>query len=165
MNQSLRGDGAGEDVDGYWPPPDERSVGDDDDDDFPLPKGSVPSRTAPLEPQIGSIKVPPRGGGVSSRKRAYDFSSDERLHIAEDGHRRANRGPTRQGRAQGVGRPPTLVPRVWVLSGIFFAQYFLLFPKITSVEFQDFWNCAEQVSNICSFSSPEFQLPAFSLLM
>ena len=26
--------------------------------------------------------VPPRGGGVSSRKIAYDFSSDERLHIA-----------------------------------------------------------------------------------
>ena len=40
--------------------------------------------------------VPPRGGGVSSRKLAYDFSSDERLHIVEDGHRRANRGPTRQ---------------------------------------------------------------------
>ena len=52
--------------------------------------------------------VPPRGGGVSSRKLAYDFSSDERLHIAEDGHRRANRGPTRQGarphpHGQGVG--------------------------------------------------------------
>ena len=43
--------------------------------------------------------VPPRGGGVSSRKLAYDFFSDERLHIAEDGHRRATRGPKRQGRA------------------------------------------------------------------
>ena len=31
----MRGDGAGEDVDGDWPPPDERSVGDDDGDDFP----------------------------------------------------------------------------------------------------------------------------------
>ena len=39
--------------------------------------------------------VLPRGGGVSSRKLAYDFSSDERLHIAEDGHRRPARGPTR----------------------------------------------------------------------
>ena len=52
--------------------------------------------------------VPPRGGGVSSRKVAYDFSLDERLHIAEDGHRRPARGPTRQGarphpRGQGVG--------------------------------------------------------------
>ena len=52
--------------------------------------------------------VPPRGVGVSSRKLAYDFSSDERLHIAEDGHWRATRGPTRQGvrphpRAQRVG--------------------------------------------------------------
>ena len=46
----LRGDGAGEDVDGDWLPPDERSVGDDDGDDFPLPEGSVPGRTAPPEP-------------------------------------------------------------------------------------------------------------------
>ena len=38
MNQGLRGDGAGEDVDGDWPPPDERSVGDDNGDDFPLPE-------------------------------------------------------------------------------------------------------------------------------
>ena len=45
--------------------------------------------------------VPPRGGGVSSRKLAYDFLSDERLHIAEDGHRRATRGPTRQGARPG----------------------------------------------------------------
>ena len=41
--------------------------------------------------------VPPRGGGVSSIKLAYDFVLNERLHIAEDGHRRATRGPTRQG--------------------------------------------------------------------
>ena len=38
----------------------------------------------------------------------------ERLHIAEDGHRRATRGPTRQGGApRGVRRAPTLVGRVW----------------------------------------------------
>ena len=30
----MRGDDAGEDVDGDWPPPDERCVGDDDSDDF-----------------------------------------------------------------------------------------------------------------------------------
>ena len=52
--------------------------------------------------------VPPRGGGVSFRKFAYEFFQGERLHIAEDGHWRANRGPTRQGahphpRGQGVG--------------------------------------------------------------
>ena len=29
------------------------------------------------------------------------FFSDERLHIAEDGHRRATRGPTRQGDVPG----------------------------------------------------------------
>ena len=91
MNQGLRGDGAGEDVDGDWPPPDERIVGDDDGDDFPLPGGSFPGRTASPEPQIGFAKVSPRGGGVSSRKLAYDFFLNERLHIAEDGHRRAMR--------------------------------------------------------------------------
>ena len=69
--------------------------------------------------------VPPRGGGVSSRKLAYDFSSDERLHIAEDGHRRANRGPTRQGRAQGVGRAPTLVGRVWPLLNFLRSVFFI----------------------------------------
>ena len=126
----------------------------------PLPEGSFPGRTALPEPQIGFAKFPPRGGGVSSRKLAYDFSSDERLHIVEDGHRRATRGPTRQG-----ARPPPSCPGCGSPLVFSFAQYFLLFPKITFVEFQDFWSCAEQVFNICSFSSPEFQLPAFSLLM
>ena len=96
------------------PPPDERSVGDDDGDDFPLPEGSVADRTAPPEPYIGSAKVPPRGGEVSSRELPYDFFLDKTLYIAKDGHQRATRGPMRQkafpgGRArphphgQGVG--------------------------------------------------------------
>ena len=46
----MRGDGVGEDVDGDWAPPNERSVGDDDSDDFPLPEGSFIGRTAPPEP-------------------------------------------------------------------------------------------------------------------
>ena len=46
----MRGDGAGEDVDGDCPSPDERSVGDDDGDDFPLPEGSFLGRTALSEP-------------------------------------------------------------------------------------------------------------------
>ena len=41
----MRGDGAGEDVDGDWPPPDERSVGDDDGDDFPLPGDVSPANS------------------------------------------------------------------------------------------------------------------------
>ena len=45
----MRGDGAGEDVDGDTPP-DERIIGDDVGDDFPLPDGSVPGRTALPEP-------------------------------------------------------------------------------------------------------------------
>ena len=42
-----------------------------------------------------SAKVPPRGGGVSSRKLAYDFFQGKSLHIEEDGHQRATRGPSR----------------------------------------------------------------------
>ena len=68
-------------------------------------------------------QVPPRGGGASSRNLAYDFFKGETLHIAEDGHLRAIRGPTRQGaRIVGVGAPPTLVARVWGPSGTSFAQ-------------------------------------------
>ena len=74
---------------------DERSVGDDDSDDFALPEGSFPGRTAPSEPLIGTAKFPPHGGGVSSGKMAYDFFLIGRLHIAEEGHRRATRGPMR----------------------------------------------------------------------
>ena len=72
-----------------------------------------------------------------------NFFQGKRHHIAEDGHRRTARGPTRQGRAQGVGRNPTLVARVWAPYGGFFRRYFLLIPKITYVKFQDFWSCAE----------------------
>ena len=80
--------------------------------------------------------VPPRGGGVSSRKLAYDFFFlIERLHIVGDGHRRATRGPRGRGHGQGVRRPPTLMARVWAPSDGFFRQYFLLIPKITSVKF------------------------------
>ena len=45
----MRGDGAIEDVDGYWPPKDERVVGDNDGLDFPSgrevpPAGSLRQR-------------------------------------------------------------------------------------------------------------------------
>ena len=60
----MRGDGVGEDGDEYWPPPDERIVGDDNGDDFPLPEGSVPGRTA-LPPRL----VPPRFRLVAAESR------------------------------------------------------------------------------------------------
>ena len=61
--------------------------------------------------------VPPRGGGVLSRKLAPDFFQGKSSHIAEDGHRR----PRRQGaRPVGVGVPPTLLAWVWATSGSFF---------------------------------------------
>ena len=52
-------------------------------------------------------------------------------------------GPQVRGRAQGVGRAPTLVDGGWPPSGTYFAQYFLYILKIIPMEFQDFWRCAE----------------------
>ena len=49
--------------------------------------------------------VPPRFRLVAAESRPESllmiFFSDERPHIAEDGHRRATRGPTRQGARPG----------------------------------------------------------------
>ena len=49
--------------------------------------------------------VPPRFRLVAAESRPESllmiFFSDERLHIAEDGHRRATRGPTSQGACLG----------------------------------------------------------------
>ena len=48
-----------------------------------------PSRreVSPAEQLYRSSRlVPPRGGGVSSRKLAHDFFQGKSLHIAEDGH-------------------------------------------------------------------------------
>ena len=64
--------------------------------------------------------VPPRGGEVSSRKLAYDFFSDERVHIAEDGHRRPARGPTRQGARPPPSWPGCRPPLVFSSLSIFF---------------------------------------------
>ena len=76
-------------------------------------------------------------------KACLRFFQGKRLHIAEDGHQRAARWPTRQGaRLGGRVRPH---PSGWLMvpCGAFFAQYFLYIPKIFSVKFQDFWSCAE----------------------
>ena len=114
MNQGLRGDGAGEDVDEDNPPQDGRVLNHDGGDNFPLTEGSIPGRTALSELQIGSAKVPPRGGGVSSRKLAHDFFQGKSLHIAEDCHRRAARGPMRQGACPGGRACP---PPQWARCG------------------------------------------------
>ena len=74
---------------------------DDEDDDFPLREGSSPGGIAPPKGKSVPAQVPPRDGSASSRKLAYDFFLDERLHIAKDGHQRATRGPTRQGARPG----------------------------------------------------------------
>ena len=83
--------------------------------------------------------VPPRGGGVSSEKMAYDFFAGRktpyRQRWASEGHQRVHKAG---GTPRGVGRAPTLVDGGWPPSGISSAQYFLLIPKITFMEFQDF---------------------------
>ena len=110
MNQGLRGDGAGEDVDG----------------DCPLPmRGALvmtmamisPSRreVSPAEQLCRSSRLdPPRFHLVAAEshpeKFLLIFFLIERPHIGEDGHRGATRGPMRQGaRPVGVGAPSTLV--------------------------------------------------------
>ena len=109
-----------------------------------------PSRreVSPAEQLLRSPRlVPPRFRLVATEVHLVSllmiFFSDERLHIAKDGHQRATRGPTRQGARPGVG--PASHPRGrWVPpSGTSFAQYFIYILKIIPVEFQDFWRCAE----------------------
>ena len=80
--------------------------------------------------------VPPRFRLVATEFRPVSllviFFQGKRLHIAGYGHRRATRGPS-----------PTLLAKVWAPSSTFFAKKFLLNQKMTFVEFQDFWSCAE----------------------
>ena len=64
----MRGDGVVEDVDGDFPPKDERVVGDDDDNDFPLREGISPGGIAPSEGKSAPAQFPPQDGGASSRK-------------------------------------------------------------------------------------------------
>ena len=48
-----------------------------------------------------------------------------------------------QGAHETGERAPTLLDGGWPPSSAFFTQYFLYIPKLTFVEFQDFWSCAE----------------------
>ena len=92
----MRGDGAGEDVDGDWPPPDERSVRDDDGDDFPRQNRSV-----------GALDWFRQGS--ASWRRSF-VREDGLLFFPTGGPPGDSRG---RGHAQGVGRAPTLMGRVW----------------------------------------------------
>ena len=73
MNQGLRGDGAGEDVDEDWPSHDKRIVGDVNGFDFPLPEGSVPGGIALLESQSAPAQVLPQDGDASPQKPSFNF--------------------------------------------------------------------------------------------
>ena len=73
----MRGDGAGEDVDGDCPLPMRGALVMTMVMISPSRRESFPGKIALPEPKIGSAKVPPRGGGVSSEEMAYDFSSSK----------------------------------------------------------------------------------------
>ena len=107
----------------------------------PLPmRGSLVMTMAMISPSRREVSpteqlcrsprlVPPRGGGVSSRKLAYDFFQGKRPHVAEDGHRRPARGPTRQGaRPGGQARPH---PRGWWVAPLwcFLRPIFFIYSK------------------------------------
>ena len=66
------------------------------------------------------------------------FSSMEDYIDPKMGTRGPLGGPRGRGRAQGVGRAPTLVDGGWAPSGTFFAQYFLYILKLTSWSFRTF---------------------------
>ena len=57
-------------------------------------------------PRLVSASVPPRDGGVWSRKPPYDFFQVKTPHIGEDGHQGVTRWPTRQGARPGGGGVP-----------------------------------------------------------
>ena len=60
-------------------------------------------------PRLASASVPPRDGGVWSRKPLLDFFQVKTLHIGEDGHLGPTGWPSRQGAHPGKGgAPPTI---------------------------------------------------------
>ena len=86
------------------------------------PGGKFPWQTARLSPRL----VPPRFrlvAGVSSESLLMIFPN-ERLHIAEDGHRRATRGPTRKGAPRG-GAPHPRDQGVAPLGELFFSIFII----------------------------------------
>ena len=109
--------------------------------------------------------VPPRGGGVSSRKLVFDFFSDERLHIAEDGHWRATRGPTRQGAPSRGGRAPR--PRGQGVAPLwyFFRSIILINSKNDFHGVSGLLELRRIGFQYLLFFQPEPQLPPFSLFM
>ena len=136
-----------------------RIDGDDDGDDFPLPEDVSPAEQLRQSPRLVLPRFRLETAAIHPESLLLIFSRAKDLIQQKMGTGGLPGGP------RGRGRAPTLVDGGWPPSGISSAQYFLLIAKMSFVEFQDFWSCAEQVSNICSFSSLEFQLPAFPLFM
>ena len=109
-----------------------RMVDDDDDDESPSPEPRTDSRSA-LPREIRAwrrLRIVKRDETFSLfflRKKIYGVVVEVSGHPG---------GPRGRGRAQGRGRAPTLVDRVWAPWPWFFRQYFLYFPKVISLDFQ-----------------------------
>ena len=117
----------------------------------PLPmRGSLVMTMAMISPSRREVSpaeqlcrrprlVPPRGGGVSSRELPSDFSSDERLHIEEDGQRTANMGPRGRGARPGGRVHP---PPFWMAGGpplvLSSPIFFYIFQKYSPWSFRTF---------------------------
>ena len=82
--------------------------------------------------------VPPRGGGVSSEKMAYDFFSHRKTPYSRRWPPQGHQGAHEVGGARPHPRGQGVAPLVKSCS-----QYFLYIWKTSSVKFQDFWSCEE----------------------
>ena len=81
----MRGDGAGEDVDGDWPPPDERSVGMTMAMISPSRREVSPAEQLRQSPRLVLLRFRLMAADSRPESLLMIFFSDERLHIAEDG--------------------------------------------------------------------------------
>ena len=112
-----------------------RMVDDDDGDESPSPEPRTESRSA-LPREIRAW----RRLRIIKRDETFSliFISTKANIWSWSWGRWTSRGPTKQGaRPRGGGAPPTLMDRVWAPWSWFFHQYFLYFPKLISVDFQD----------------------------
>ena len=82
--------------------------------------------------------VPPRGGGVSSEKMAYDFFSHPKTSYSRRWSSESHQGAHEVGGRAPYPRGKGLGPLVFI-----FGEDFSLFIIRYFVEFQDFWSCAE----------------------
>ena len=112
-----------------------RMVDDDDGDESPSPEPRTDSRSAlPREIRAWRRLRIVKHDETSS----LIFLSARRNIWSWSWGRQSLRGPTRQGRAQGEGTPPTLVDRVWAPGLDSFTSIFYIFQNLSPWIFRSF---------------------------